>query len=296
MKLLIVGNTGQVARSLAEAADSRGIAFSALGRPQLDLTQFDSVRSAVAAWAPDYVINAAAYTAVDNAEIEIEAAMAVNRDGARTLATACQENGVPVIHLSTDYVFDGSKPEPYTETDPTSPLGVYGRSKLEGENAVSAATASHIILRTAWVYSPFGQNFVKTMLRFAETRDELNVVDDQLGSPTYAPHIADGILQIVEKLDRSEGTNEPWGLFNMAGGGQTTWCGLAQEIFNQSGQCRGPTAVVHPITTDEYPTPTKRPANSRLDCRKLKNKFGIELPNWQTGTRACVTRLIRQTT
>ncbi len=294
MKLLIVGNTGQVARSLAEAADARGIAFSALGRPQLDLTQFDSVSTAVETRAPDFVINAAAYTAVDNAENEIEAAMAVNRDGARTLASACQEHNVPVIHLSTDYVFDGSKSGPYTETDPTSPLGVYGQSKLEGECAVSAATASHIILRTAWVYSPFGQNFVKTMLRVAETRDELNVVDDQMGSPTYAPHIADGILQIVEKLDRNEAADEPWGLFNMAGGGQTTWCGLAKEIFNQSRQRSGPTAVVHPITTDEYPTTAKRPANSRLDCRKLKNTFGIELPDWQTGTRACVTRLIQQ--
>lgn len=293
MTLLIVGNTGQIARSLGEAAAARGIAFRALGRPQLDLTQSGSISAAVETAAPDYVINAAAYTAVDNAETDIANAMALNRDGAEALATVCHKHGIPIIHLSTDYVFDGSKSAPYTETDDANPLNIYGRSKLDGENAVSAAATRHIILRTSWVFSPFGRNFVKTILGIADKQDDLNIVDDQFGSPTYAPHISEGVLSIVDRLDRGAPADQPWGLFNMAGTGGTTWCGLAKQILRQSSLRGGPAARVRAIATDQYPTPAQRPANSRLDCSKLKKIYGIELPDWQSGVRECVTRLLQ---
>jgi len=291
MKLLVAGSRGQVARALAEAAADFDVDLAALGRPALDLTDPDSIEKAIEKAAPDWVINAAAYTAVDQAEEDREAVVAVNHHGAGALAAICGGRNIPLVHLSTDYVFDGSRKTPYTETDAVAPLGVYGRSKRDGEIAVIAGNPRHLILRTAWVYSPFGQNFVKTMLRLAETRDELNVVDDQRGCPTYAPHIARGILRIIAKLASGKGEKPPWGIYNMAGGGETSWCGFAREIFIQSEKLGGATARVHPITTWEYPTPARRPANSRLDCSKLAQVFGVTLPDWRDGTAACVARL-----
>ncbi len=291
MKILVTGKTGQVARSLVEAAADFEFELVALGRPDLDLGDVQSIERAVNRVAPDYVVNTAAYTAVDKAEEEGEAASAINGAGAGVLAAVCAVRDIPIIHISSDYVFDGSKDAPYVETDKTNPLGLYGRSKLEGDLAVIAANHQHVILRTAWIYSPFGSNFVKTMLRLAASRDELSVVDDQRGSPSYAPHIASAILQIVEKLAKGGMEKEPWGLYNLASAGEATWCEMAREIFTWSQKLGEPTAIVNPINTEQYPTPAKRPANSRLDCSKLKGVFGVELPDWQDGIADCVARL-----
>jgi len=294
MKLLATGANGQVARALVEAAAKRSIDLLALGRPELDLTQPITVEQAVEKIAPDFVINTAAFTAVDLAEKESEVAFAVNGYGAGVLATICNQRKLPIIHLSTDYVFDGSKKRPYTEIDETSPLGIYGHSKLDGEKAVIAKNARHIILRTAWIYSPFGDNFVKTMLRLSDSQSILKVIDDQRGCPTYAPHVAEGILEITSKLYNIDKSESPWGIYNIAGLGETTWYWFAREIFAQSEKNSGPTAQVQAITTEQYPTPASRPANSRLNCTKLEQVFGITLPNWREGTADCVSRLLNK--
>ena len=294
MKLLVAGTTGQLARSLIENADRHGIDLLALGRPRLDLTDSGSITRAIMQTMPDFVINAVAYTAVDEAEKDSESVFAINRDGAAALAKKCAQHDIPIIHISTDYVFDGLKPSPYIETDQTGPSGIYGHSKLEGEIMVAGVNPHHIILRTSWLYSPFGHNFVKTMLHLAQTHNEVNVVDDQLGNPTYAPHLATGILKLVEQLHSGDLSNEPWGIYNMTGAGQTTWCGFAREIFLYSTKLGGPSAIIHPVTTPEYPTPAKRPANSRLDCSKLSGTFGTTLPDWRTGTAECITRLMKR--
>jgi len=295
IKLLVAGAQGQVARSLVEAAKERNVILDALGRPELDLTIPDTIRRSIEKTKPDFVINTAAYTAVDKAENEPETANAINHLGAAALSQICSDRNIPIIHLSTDYVFDGRKPQPYDETDPTSPLGVYGSTKLAGELAVAKANHAHIILRTAWVYSPYGHNFVKTMLQLAKSRSELSVVDDQLGCPTYAPHIADAILQIVENLTNSSERETIWGIYNIAGSGETTWCGFAREIFENSAKHGEKEVTVSPISTKEYPTPARRPENSRLACNKLNQVFGVTMPDWQTGVSDCVSRLLQKT-
>lgn len=267
-----------------------GLAIIAKGRPELDLLEPASITTALDAVQPDVVVNAAAYTAVDKAESEPEMALAVNALGSEALAGACASRAIPFIHVSTDYVFDGSKPAPYSEADPVSPLGAYGRSKLEGEQRVAAVCAQHVILRTAWVFSPYGQNFVKTMLRVAGSRPEISVVDDQIGNPTYAPHLAAAIVQVAQAAARRE--DVPWGLFHAAGSGAVTWCGLARELFAVSARLGGPKADVRAITTAEYPTPARRPANSRLDCTRLRDAFGIEMPAWRAGVADCVQELL----
>ena len=292
MRLLITGSHGQVARSLAEAAARRqDVSALAIGRPALDLCLLPSILRTLADCRPDVVINTAAFTQVDKAETETAAAEALNRDGARLLAEAAAARGLPIIHLSTDYVFDGSKASPYGEDDATAPINAYGRSKLAGEQAVAAANPRHVILRTAWVHSPFGHNFVATMLRLARERPVLKVVDDQVGSPTYAPHLSTVILDVARLLvERGEGA--PWGLYHATGAGTTTWCGLAREVFRCSRTLGGPAAEVEPITTEQYPTPARRPANSRLDNGKLARVLGLALPAWQDGVAQCVERLL----
>ena len=240
---------------------------------------------------PDVIINSAAYTAVDKAESEAPAALALNRDGARMLAEAAAKRGAAIIHISTDYVFDGSKPAPYLEDDPTGPINVYGWSKLEGEQAVVGANARHVIARTSWVYSPTGANFVKTMLRLAGERKELRIVDDQIGNPTYAPHLAKALLQIARSVLEDE-PGQRWGTYHLAGAGTVSWCGFAREIFRVSATLGGPSADVAPIATADYPTPARRPANSRLDCSKAESTFGVVLPDWRAGVHDCVVRLL----
>ncbi|MGD9806356.1 MAG: dTDP-4-dehydrorhamnose reductase [Hyphomicrobiaceae bacterium] len=290
MKVLVIGTQGQLARSLITAKPTVGMSIACIGRPALDLADTEGTKSVVAEAKPDLVINAAAYTAVDRAETEVEAAFAVNAAGPEALAQVCQRLSIPIIHLSTDYVFDGTKKSPYVEEDPVAPLGVYGRSKLEGERRVATACPRHIILRTAWVHSPFGDNFVKTMLRLAGTRDEISVVDDQIGSPTFAPHLAAVILELARRI-----ANERellWGIYHAAGDGNATWCGLAREVFEVSSRLGGPVASIRPISTAEYPTLAQRPANSRLDCGRLRCSLGAGLPPWQQGVAECVAWLL----
>ncbi len=271
------------------------------GRPQLDLLEPETVRVAILTARPDVVVSAAAYTAVDHAEDEPELAFAVNAKGAGAVASAAAEVGAAVIHLSTDYVFSGDAPGEYAETDATDPQNVYGRSKLEGERAVAAANPRHVILRTAWVYSPFGRNFVKTMLGLASQRDHVRVVADQWGNPTAAADIADGILRIAktvaagghEEFRQDEFRQaEFYGIFHLAGAGSTNWAGFARQVFATSASLGGPWAEVEEIATADYPTKARRPLNSRLSCERLLSVYGWRPPAWQDSCRAVVTRLV----
>lgn len=292
MKILVAGAQGQLARSLVEAGRSReDVAVTALGRPELDLLDRASIASALDGEAPQLVVNAAAYTAVDKAEVDVAAAFAVNRDGAARLAAATRARGCPIIHISTDYVFDGMKEGAYSEDDATHPLGVYGRSKLDGERAVAAANPEHLILRTAWVYSPHGHNFLKTMLRLARERSELRVVGDQRGNPTFAPHLAAAILAIALHLQAEAGSPQGWGIFHAVASGDTTWAGFAAAIIAAAAKFGVPQVPVIPITTAQYPTAAKRPANSCLSCGKLQRVFGVRLPPWRDGVAACMAGL-----
>lgn len=289
MRLAVTGKNGQVVSALLALASAE-LEIVALGRPELDLAQPETVLKALREVKPDAVVSAAAYTAVDKAESEPHIAFAVNRDGAKAVAQAASDLGIPVIHLSTDYVFDGAKDTAYVESDPTGPTSVYGRSKLEGERAVSEATDNYVVLRTAWVYSEYGNNFVKTMLRLSENRDEINVVADQFGCPTSANDIAAAVVTIARKL--VEDSSAPLrGVFHLSGSGETNWANFAKQIFAFSAETGGKSIAVNDITTAQYPTPARRPANSRLDCSKLEEVYGIKLPSWQTSTRAVVTAL-----
>jgi dTDP-4-dehydrorhamnose reductase len=292
LTILVAGRAGQVAHALSDADIPAGVEIVALGRPDLDLLDPASVDRAMDRVSPDVVINAAAYTAVDQAETDEAAAFALNTDGAAFLAKAAAERGAPILHLSTDYVFDGSRSGPYVETDPVAPLGVYGASKLAGEQAVAAVNPNHFILRTAWVYSAVGKNFVKTMLRLAETRDELGVVADQIGNPTSAADIAAGLVAMARQITFNPAGAAP-GIYHMTATGEASWADFAEAIFVASAALGGPSAGVNRIGSSEFPTPVKRPANSRLDCSRLSAAFGVTLPAWQGSTKACVNELIR---
>ncbi|WP_112207222.1 dTDP-4-dehydrorhamnose reductase [Agrobacterium tumefaciens] len=291
MRLAVTGKNGQVVSALRALASDE-LEIISLGRPELDLAQPETVLKVLRDARPDVVVSAAAYTAVDKAESEQEIAFAVNRDGAKAVAQAAKELGVPVIHLSTDYVFDGTKVTAYVESDPTGPSSVYGHSKLEGENAVAENNPNHAILRTAWVYSEYGNNFVKTMLRLGESRDEINVVADQFGCPSSANDIATAIVEIAKKLS-SDPSAHLRGVFHLSGTGKTNWADFAKQIFAFSAENGGKSVVVKDITTAQYPTPAQRPANSRLNCSKLEEVYGIKLPSWQTSTRTVVIALAR---
>ena len=296
MRLLIAGWQGQVARALVEIAPGApDITALAVGRPALDLCEPVSITRAMTDFKPDVIVNTAAYTAVDQAEREPDAAFALNRDGARLLAEAAAKRGAALIHLSTDYVYDGRKPTPYVETDVTGPLNVYGRSKLEGEEAVRKAAPRHVILRTSWVFSATGRNFVRTMLAKARessgSGQPLRVVDDQLGSPTYAPHLAEAVLAVARRIVAG-GSVDVWGTYHAAGAGHTSWCGLAGAAFRAAESRGGPAAPLTAIRASDYPTLAARPLNARLDCGKLSASFGIALPAWETGVEACVARLL----
>lgn len=291
MRIAVTGQAGQVVSSLVERGAAAGHTVIAIGRPRLDLADPSSIRPALEAAAPDVIVSAAAYTAVDKAESERDLAQAINGRGAGLVADAARALGVPLVHISTDYVFDGTSDRPYTESDPTGPTGVYGASKLAGEQAVQAAHGDHsAILRVAWVYSPFGGNFVKTMLRLAGDRDEVSVVADQLGNPTSALDIADGILKVAMNLVANP---DPAlrGIFHMTASGEASWADFAEAIFASAAMRGGPTARVKRITTADYPTPATRPANSRLDCRRIAETHGIVLPHWRSSLETVVDRL-----
>jgi dTDP-4-dehydrorhamnose reductase len=294
VRIAITGKQGQVVSSLINVGPILGVEILPLGRPELDLSIPGTVHHTLADTAPDLIVNAAAYTAVDQAEKESELAMAVNGKGAGAVADAASALHVPFIQLSTDYVFDGQKPAPYTEEDGVGPIGSYGASKLAGERAVMAATDNHVILRTAWVYSPFGKNFVRTMLSLAGARDEIRVVADQFGCPTYAPDIAIAVVTLARNLVNQPENNELRGIFHLCGTGETNWAGFASAIF-ESLRAQGKKApVVVPITTAEYPTPAHRPANSRLDCGKLARFHGVRLPPWRESLEECLRLLTKE--
>lgn len=293
MRVYVIGTEGQVARSLREAAlRDDSIVFGHSNRADVDLLQRSSVSEALAAFRPDVVINPAAYTAVDKAESEPEQAFAINRDAAAIVAAAAAEAGAPIVHFSTDYVFDGRKSGAYVETDETGPQGVYGRSKLEGERAVAEANQRYLIVRTSWVFAPFGNNFVRTMLRLSGERDRLGVVDDQVGCPTYAPDLADAVLAMASQLQASDWPREGANIVHLAGPDALSWCGFARQIV-AAGAARGGRSVpVDPIPTSAYPTPAARPTNSQLSSARLASVFGIRLRPLTQSLAACLDRLV----
>jgi len=262
-----------------------------LSRPTFALEDRQAVLAGIKAARPDVVVNAAAYTAVDKAEEEEELAIRVNGEGAGHVAEAAAKIGAPLLHLSTDYVFDGALDRPYREDDPTGPTGTYGRSKLIGERLVAERCPNGAILRTAWIYSPFGANFVRTMLRLNETREEVGVVADQRGNPTSALDIADALLAIAKRL-REDSSPTLRGVFHLTGSGEATWADLAEAVF-QEARARGRRLTrVKRIATADYPTAARRPANSRLDSAKLRRVYGLALPDWRGSVAVCCARLI----
>jgi dTDP-4-dehydrorhamnose reductase len=288
VKVLVTGAGGQVGRELCRRVWPAGYELAAFDRAGLDIAGGDAVTAAIARERPDIVVNAAAYTAVDRAEREPDSAWAGNCTGPSNLALACRTAAIPLIHLSTDYVFDGSKRGPYREDDPVAPLGVYGNSKEAGERAVREALPAHVILRTAWVYAAHGHNFVRTMLRLGGERPVLRVVADQIGSPTSAAEIAGAIARVIGGLAAGEAR---WGTFHFAGGGAVSWHGFAEAIFALAAPWRGAPPTVEPITTADYPTPARRPKNSVLDCRRIGEAYGIAPRPWRDALRDVIREI-----
>jgi len=293
LHILVTGATGQLGSELMRRAPRFDVTAEGLSSQQLDITDARAVRKAVLESEAAVVVNAAAYTAVDKAEAEEARAFAVNRDGTANLAAACAEADIPFIHVSTDYVFDGTKESAYSEADPVHPVSVYGASKEAGEQALRSTWPRHIILRTAWVYSVYGNNFVKTMLRLARERDSLRVVADQRGCPTAAGEIAEAILSIVQRI--KGGSEIEWGTYHFCGAGSTTWHGFAEAIVELAAPTLGRSIPVVPITTADYPTPAKRPANSVLDCSKIRDRLGIQPRPWRDSLQEVMTELLGAT-
>lgn len=289
--ILVTGGSGQVASALVAAAGVRPLVRA--GRPQFDFDRPKEMLELVRGVAPAIIVNTAAYTAVDRAETDAEAARRVNAEGPAALAEYCARMGIPLIHVSTDYVFDGLKGAPYVETDPTNPATVYGATKLAGEQAVLATCPRVIVLRTSWVYTASGKNFVLTMLRLATERDRLGVVADQVGCPTAAADLAAAILAIVDRIEASGWSDEFAGIFHAAGTGWTSWHGLACATFEHASRHGLRPPRVDPITTSDYPTPARRPPDSRLDCGKLERVFSLRLPRWQNSMARTVDEVFR---
>lgn len=285
MRALVIGTTGQLATELFRRSTTQGIEL--LPAAKVDLADEAALVAHLDQARPEAVLNAGAYTAVDKAEAEAERAYAVNAAGPAALARWCQANGALLVHVSTDYVFDGNKREPYVESDPTLPINAYGASKLAGEEAIRAALARHVILRTSWVFSAHGANFVKTMLRLARERDELRVVDDQHGRPTAASDLADAVLGAA----RTASQREAWGTFHFANAGACTWHGFASAIVDEQASATGRRPAVVPITSAEFPTPARRPVNSVLSTARFESAFGAQPRPWRDALREVVTEL-----
>jgi dTDP-4-dehydrorhamnose reductase len=274
--ILVIGRGGQLGSALADATP-----ICQVGQPECDFSMPHTIEDAVRSTAPRVVVNAAAYTAVDAAETDVDAAYCANRDGPAQLARLCEAAAIPLIHVSTDYVFDGSKGAPYVEADTPSPTGVYGASKLAGEQAMLAACSRGIVLRTSWLYSPVGRNFVRTMLGAAKRTDRLRVVGDQIGCPTTAFDLAATILAIIARIDADGWKPEFAGIYHAAGTGWTSWHGLACAAFEEAARHGLTSPTVEAIATADWPTPTRRPADSRLDCSRLHAVFGVSFPPWR---------------
>lgn len=285
MKVLVCGHNGQVAQALQGALAGLG-EVHLLGREQLDLAHPQQLRAPLRELRPDLVINAAAYTAVDQAESEPQLAFAINAEAPRVLAEEAARLGVPLIHYSTDYVFDGSKTAPYDEDDTPHPLGVYGRSKLAGEQAIAAVGGEHLILRTSWVYSRHGRNFLLTMQRLLQERPQLKVVNDQVGAPTWAGTIAASTRALIERWQ--QGQAGAWGTYHLTAQGETSWFGFAQAIAERLKAQGLPCAELLPIASSEYPTPAQRPLNSRLDCSRLAREWQVTQPHWHQALIDCL--------
>lgn len=292
-RILVTGSTGQLATCLARQG---GEAVITVGRPELDFDAPETIASVLDRHAPRLIVNAAAYTAVDKAESEPESADRANHQAPAAIAAWCAKTGVPLIHVSTDYVFDGAKGAPYVETDPTSPTGVYGRTKRDGERAVLDSGARAIILRTSWVYAAQGKNFVRTMLNAAKRMPKLRVVGDQRGCPTNAADLAAAILAIIARIDETGWQTPYGGLFHAAGTGEGSWFDLALAVFSESARNGGEIPEVERITTADWPTPAQRPADSRLDCTKLGQVFAVQLPNWRISLAGVIDDIFAQDT
>jgi len=292
MRVLVVGSTGQVARALESTQLRPGETLTCAGRPHLNLQEPRTIAGVLEETAPSIIINAAAYTDVEGAESALAEAMSVNAAGAGLLAAEAAKIGAPVLHLSTDYVFDGEAARPYIETDAARPINAYGRSKLAGEAAVSTANPRHVILRTAWIHGPHGRNFVRTVLRLARERDEIRIVDDQFGNPTAAVDIAAALLTLARRFAAGPVTDDACGLFHMAAPDAASWAEYAAHIIDISASLGGPSASVKPIGSRDYPQIARRPANSRLDCSRIEAVHGVALPSWKAGVSASVERIL----
>src|SRR6516165_834483 len=292
MKVLVFGAGGQIGREVCRAAWPPRYAVLPLDEAAVDIAKSAAVTAMMARERPDLAINLAAYTAVDRAESEPEAAWSVNCAGAAHVAVACEESATPLIHLSTDYVFDGRKTGAYLEDDAVGPLNVYGRSKEAGERAVRAALARHVIVRTAWVFGAYGANFVKTMLRVGTEQPVLRVVADQRGRPTAAADIAAALVVIAEHIERGE---TKWGTYHFVGSGAVSWHGFAQAIFNLAAPQLTACPQIEAITTDQYPTPARRPMNSTLGCRKIEEVFGIHPSPWRVRLASVIREVLGDT-
>jgi dTDP-4-dehydrorhamnose reductase len=292
LRVAVTGSVGQVVQSLIRRASlAENVTIIPLARPTLDLGDAASIMSAIATARPDIVVNAAAYTSVDRAEDEPQLAFHINEAGARAVALASARISVPVIQLSTDYVFEGLSMGPLAEDQPTNPQSVYGASKLAGERAVAAENSDHVILRTAWLYSPYGKNFVRTMLRLSSERDIVSVVSDQYGNPTSALDLADGILHIARTFLDSPSSSRV-GIFHIAGSGDASWADIAQAVMKECRERGRPYAQVKRIRTGEFPTKARRPLDSRLNCSKLQRCYGWVAPNWQDSLSAMMAELL----
>jgi len=291
MSLLILGSKGQLGFELCRQASGKGLSATSCDLPEFNITDVNAIQERIKNSGCKVAINATAYTAVDKAEHEKELAFAVNAEGPQNLARICKENGIPLVHISTDYVFDGRKKGAYQELDPVCPISVYGKSKAEGEAAVRDALEKHIIVRTAWLYGEHGNNFVKTMLRLGAERESLSVVYDQTGNPTCAADLAQAILDIAEHL--LSGKDVHWGTYHYAGKGITSWHAFAEAIFNEAKKYRRlQIEKVGSITSDQYPTPAARPKNSVLNCSKIEAHFGILTKPWRKSLNTTIGNLL----
>jgi len=286
--IVVFGGEGQLGRELTRRAAAGSVALQALTRTEADITDAAAVAAAVSRWKPELVVNAAGYTKVDLAETNIEEVRKANEAGPAVIAGVCATANIPMVHISTDYVFDGAKASPYLETDPVNPISIYGRTKTAGENAVRRALKHHVILRTAWLYSEFGHNFLKTVLHLAATRDELRIVADQHGSPTSAQQLADAILHIAPRVVRDRNLS---GTYHLTADGFTTWHGFASRVVGAAAPLTGRHPMVTAIKTIEYSTAAKRPGNSRLDCRLFTQTFGYSPNHWTKAVDA-TTRML----
>lgn len=289
--ILVTGKSGQLARSLDDCAVRRNIPMVLAGRPHFNLENAYDVKQLVDAIKPRVIVNTAAYTAVDRAEEEVEQAFSVNRYGAEHLALVAQLKGIPLIHISTDYVFDGAKPSFYVEEDATAPLNVYGRSKLEGELSVLEFCPDAIVIRSSWIYGPYGQNFLRTMLRLAETQSIIRVVDDQHGAPTSSRDLAAGIMGVIDRLGSSQGIGAG-GIYHLTNQGETTWYGFAAEIFRALSRRGIAVPKLRPIESKDFPMRAQRPHNSCLDTSKIDRVFGVRLGPWREAMESCLDELV----